>query len=154
MPRASKVTKHRNGAWDAVPVRTYKDDAGDHKGVTRRELIGAAQDEQASGFVVRYFEIAPGGFSSLERHEHAHAVWIVRGNGTVVLEDGVSSIGPQDCVYVAPGALHQFQASDSEPLGFLGIVDRGRARPQPPSREEVEILLARGVSVKPRRDQR
>ena len=30
---------------------------------------------------LRYFEVAPGGWTTLERHEHVHAVMVIRGKG-------------------------------------------------------------------------
>ncbi|RMF21021.1 MAG: cupin domain-containing protein, partial [Deltaproteobacteria bacterium] len=86
------------------------------------------------------FEVAPGGYSSLERHEHPHAVVIVSGRGSVILDDEVSELAPLDCVYVAPGTLHQFRAALDEPLGFLCIVDRERDRPVAASPKDVERI--------------
>jgi quercetin dioxygenase-like cupin family protein len=146
----SKVTKHAGSHWEGVSERAYKDESAHHRGVTRHELMGAADDESALGVIVRYFEVAPGGYSSLERHEHAHAVVVIRGTGTVVLGEQLLAVAPFDCVYVAPNTLHQFQASAAEALGFLCIVDRVRDRPILPSPAELAALASRGVSFKPR----
>jgi quercetin dioxygenase-like cupin family protein len=143
----SKIIKYANGEWRDVAVQPYKDDDPRHRGVTRRELMGG-DDEETLSFSVRYFEVAPGGFSTLERHEHTHAVMILRGSGTVVLGERVYAVAPHDCVYVAPDTLHQFQASEEEPLGFVCIVDRVRDRGIPAERADIEALLARGVLVK------
>jgi quercetin dioxygenase-like cupin family protein len=86
--------------------------------------------------VTRYFEIQPGGYSSLERHRHPHAVLVIRGRGQVLLDRDVVPVKPFDCVYVSPETVHQFQAADDTSLGFLCVVDRLRDRPVPVSREE------------------
>ena len=54
----------------------YKADGSHFAGITRQTLF-----EGGDGLAcqLRYFEVAPGGWSSLERHHHAHAVMIVRG---------------------------------------------------------------------------
>jgi quercetin dioxygenase-like cupin family protein len=114
--------------WLGVAPTAYKADAEHHRGVMRTALIGEAGEKMA--FHVRYFEIAPGGFSTLEQHEHIHAVVILRGKGEVVLGDVVHELGFGDTVYVAPQEAHQFRnASGEEPFGFLCMVDAERDRP-------------------------
>ena len=76
---------------------------------------------------LRYFEVAPGGFSTLERHEHMHGVLILRGRGQCLVGDEVKSLETNDLVTVPPMTWHQFRATKNEPLGFLCMVER-RAR--------------------------
>ena len=57
--------------WEDVPVQGYKNDGTTtFKDITKQILFS----EPELDFQWRYFEVAPGGYSSLERHEHAHAV--------------------------------------------------------------------------------
>jgi quercetin dioxygenase-like cupin family protein len=149
MDDRSKVIKYLNGGWDGVAVRDYKENDRLHRSVTRRDLLGAAQDEHGLSVITRYFEVAPGGYSTLERHEHAHAVIVLHGQGTAILGEHSYAIAPFDCVYVARDTLHQFQASEDAALGFLCIVDRVRDRPRLPSPDELKRLAALGVSPKP-----
>jgi quercetin dioxygenase-like cupin family protein len=114
--------------WPGVAASEYKQSAEHHRGVTRMGLVGEAGE--ATAFHLRYFEIAPGGFSSLEHHEHEHAVVVMRGRGVVQLGDAIHEIGFGDTVYVAPHEVHQFRnTSANEPFGFLCIVDAVRDRP-------------------------
>lgn len=113
--------------WQGVEVAEYKESAEHHRGVTRMALVGARGE--AAAFHVRYFEIAPGGFSSLEHHRHEHAVVVLRGRGQVQLGDAVHELGFGDTVYVAPGEIHQFRNPHGEPFGFLCVVDAQRDRP-------------------------
>ena len=56
--------------WDGVEMRPYKEDERAlYKTITRQVLFS---DPEMAG-ELRYFEVAPGGFSTLERHEHMHA---------------------------------------------------------------------------------
>src|SRR2546427_13086663 len=71
---------------------------------TRQTLLGEGTGEEPFNFVTRYFEIQPGGYSTLERHQHPHAVVVIRGRGRVTLGDTSYDIAPFDCVYVSPGA--------------------------------------------------
>src|SRR5258708_4992748 len=62
--------------WREVDVLEYKrEGSAPFQDVTRQVLF----DDPALGCQLRYFEVAPGGHTTLERHEHAHAVIIERG---------------------------------------------------------------------------
>src|SRR5437879_13775972 len=126
----SKVLRFDGFRWDGVPVREYKTGDVPYRDVTRQTLLGEAAGEEPFSFITRYFEIQPGGYSTLERHRHSHAVVVIRGRGRVALGEHTYDLAPFDCVYVAPGAVHQFAASGGEPLGFLCMVDLVRDRPE------------------------
>lgn len=123
--------------WDQVPLKLYKEDGTHFKSITRQVLFGAPEGLESE---LRYFEILPGGHSTLERHEHVHAVIILTGTGHVLIEDRVESIGAFDLVHVPPLAWHQFRATGDEPLGFLCLVPCDRDRPMRPTEEEAESL--------------
>jgi mannose-6-phosphate isomerase-like protein (cupin superfamily) len=139
-PLASKVVRNLGYFWEGVAIRDYKADGTGFRDISRHTLLGDGVDEMPLSSVLRYFEIAPGGYSSLERHEHPHSVVIVRGEGHVILGPRVEHVAMLDCVYVAPSTFHQFHATGSEPLGFLCVVDRERDRPELPSAADLEIL--------------
>ncbi len=128
----SRVIRHTGSEWAGVERRRYKDDPGAYLGVVRHTLLGDRDSELDPdlSFEVRYFELEPGGYSSLERHDHPHAVLVVKGSGAVRLGDELERIGPLDVVYVAPRDVHRFEADATEPLGFICVVDRARDRPQ------------------------
>lgn len=136
MAERSKVIRQQDFQWSGIVRKEYKADGSHFRDIVRHTLLGEASDEKALKSVLRYFEIQPGGYSSLERHQHPHMVVIVRGRGRVILDDTVEPVGYLDCVYVAPGTLHQFHAAEGEPLGFLCIVDRERDRPVLPTAAE------------------
>ena len=129
---ASRVIRHTDVGWEGIEPRGYKDEKGLYVGVVRHTLLGDRDSEldRDLDFEVRYFEVEPGGYSSLERHQHPHAVLVVRGSGTVRLGDRRERIRPLDVVYVAPGVVHRFDAGDDEPLGFVCVVGRERDRPE------------------------
>jgi quercetin dioxygenase-like cupin family protein len=114
-----------------VPITAYKPDPALFRDVTRQTIVGEGEGEERSGILTRYFEVQPGGYSTLERHEHRHTVIVLRGRGTVRLGDAVHAIAPFDAVYVASHTVHQFRAGAGEPLGFLCVVDRERDKPVP-----------------------
>jgi quercetin dioxygenase-like cupin family protein len=120
-------------SWSGVERLRYKEDgSAPFKDITRQVLF--AQPDQDCE--LRYFEIAAGGYSTLERHRHTHAVLILRGRGTVQLGESVHAIGEHDLVTVEPLTWHQFRADAGCALGFLCLVSRERDRPQlPPAGE-------------------
>ena len=138
MRSPSKVLKFHGFRWQGVEVAAYKAEGGGalFKDITRQTLFGHGEGEGDLNFITRYFEILPGGYSRLEKHLHPHVVMVLRGSGRVVLDRHTYEIAPCDCVYVAPGVFHQFQATGDEPLGFLCVVDRLRDRPQLSSDDE------------------
>jgi quercetin dioxygenase-like cupin family protein len=115
--------------WDGIEVRPYSTDAGTFSGVSRQVLF-----ESGDGLAceLRYFEVAAGGWTSLERHRHAHAVMVVRGSGRALVGMRVYDLGAHDLVRVPPLTWHQFRAADDAPLGFLCLVDCERDRPERP----------------------
>lgn len=98
-------------------------------GVSRTELVGGFGEQTA--FDLRYFEIAPGGYSSREKHVHAHVVIGVRGHGTLLTGEAAQAIQPWDIAFVPSLRPHQLRNDGDEPFGFLCIVDHDRDRPQP-----------------------
>jgi len=110
--------------WEGVSLEHYPSE-GETKGVSVRWLIGSA--EGAPHFAVRYFEIEPGGWTSLDQHAPDHGVVILRGRGRVLLGEEEFDIGFGDVVYVPPHERHQFRNVGNEPLGFLCVI---------PAREE------------------
>jgi ribulose-bisphosphate carboxylase large chain len=110
-------------------MQGYKQPAEHHCGVVRSVLVGESGEKTC--FHVRYFEIAPGGFTTRERHHHEHAVVVLRGRGRVCLDETWHEVAFGDSVYVAPDEVHQLRNDGDEPFGFLCIVDSERDRPVP-----------------------
>ncbi len=110
------------------------------RGVSRHVL--ASGDELAAAFELRYFELAPGGYSSLEKHHHVHVVLALRGRGVALVGAELTELRPFDTVRVPPLAPHRFLNEGESPFGFLCPVDRDRDRPQPLDDEEWSRLRA------------
>jgi quercetin dioxygenase-like cupin family protein len=125
--------------WDEVACQPYKEDGtAPFKAISRQVLFA----EPRLGCELRYFEMAPGGYSTLERHEHMHAVMILRGNGTCLVGEEVREVKPFDLVTIPSWTWHQFRATKGEPLGFLCMVNTLRDRPQLPSEQDLAALKA------------
>lgn len=118
------------GQWEGVEPEDYKSDSETWKGISRRELLG--KRGESPRFHVRYFEIQPGGYSTLEKHVHEHVVIPLRGEGEAQFGCYIYSVRPNDVIYVSPSDPHQFRCPEeaSEPFGFLCMVNAERDRPQ------------------------
>jgi quercetin dioxygenase-like cupin family protein len=123
--------------WEGVNTVPYKqDDRALFKSITRQVLFADPQLHAE----LRYFEIEPGGYSTLERHEHMHAVLILRGQGHCLVGKEVRAVELRDLITVPPLTWHQFRASADDPLGFLCMVNAVRDKPQLPSAEDLAQL--------------
>src|ERR1700754_3995759 len=97
----SDRTTHRKATpgfhWEGVDERASKtDERALFKSITRQVLFS---DPEMRG-ELRYFEVAPGGYSTLERHEHMHAVLILRGRGHCLVGEEVRALETRDLVTV------------------------------------------------------
>src|SRR6516164_7378355 len=97
-PAGSRILYFRPAAegsaphtWLGAAGADYKPPADHHCGVLRTVLVGGQGERTA--FQLRYFEVGPGGFTTLERHAHEHAVVVLRGRGEVRLGSTVHPVG-------------------------------------------------------------
>ena len=125
--------------WEGVDVREYKQDgSAPFRDVTRQVLF----EPEGLPAQLRYFEVAPGGWTTLERHQHVHAVMVIRGKGRALVGDEAHELNLHDLVTVPPMTWHQFHAGPDEPLGFLCLVATERDRPQLPSGDDIATISA------------
>ena len=143
--RANLVHRRFDGrafAWEGVAPQLYK--RGD-QGASGMGWRDDARHTLAGGeelaFQLRYFEIGPGGFSSLEKHHHAHTIVVLRGRGQVIAGREVFAVEPFDLVVIPSAAPHQFVNAGEEPFGFLCPVDADRDPPQALAEDELARLL-------------
>lgn len=128
-----------NLRWRDVAVREYKrEGSAPFRDVTRQVLF----DDPALACELRYFEIAAGGHTTLERHVHAHAVVIEQGRGRVLVGERVFAVVPHDLVRIPASTWHQFRADADSTLGFLCMVNAERDRPELPSAADLARLRA------------
>ncbi len=114
------IHRHRGQfEWEGVELDRYPPER-DMKGVSIRWLIGAA--EKAPNFALRYFEVEPGGWTSLDQHAHDHGVMVLKGRGRVRLGESEFEVAFGDVVYIPPCEVHQLKCVGSESLGFLCII--------------------------------
>ena len=130
-PEPRRLAFRPDWSWEGRDSSPYKD-AGDlaFRGVRRVELVGKFGERSRCD--LRYFEVAPGGHTSLEEHLHTHVVIGVRGEGVLVLGNRRLPLRRFDVASVGPLETHQLRNETGEKFGFLCIVDHERDRPMRP----------------------
>jgi mannose-6-phosphate isomerase-like protein (cupin superfamily) len=123
--------------WEGGDVLAYKEADGTFRAVTRQVLSDA---EHGQGTSLRYFEVGPGGHTTLERHGHTHVVVPIRGRGAALVVDRIVPLDLHDVVFVPSWGWHQFRAAGDEPFGFLCAVTVERDRPVLPSAGDLAAL--------------
>jgi ribulose-bisphosphate carboxylase large chain len=115
--------------WRSRPSSPYKDAAdSSFKAVRRVELVGKYGERTHAD--LRYFEIEPGGFSSMEQHLHTHIVIGARGEGVLQLGNERVKLAVNDVAYIEPMEVHQLRNETDMRFGFYCIVDHDRDRPR------------------------
>jgi ribulose-bisphosphate carboxylase large chain len=123
--------RHRpDFTWQGIRTEQYKAPDGTWSRVLRRTLVGLGSGQRTK-FHLRYFEVSPGGRTTLERHGHEHAVICVRGKGRCRVNRRTYDMGFMDTLYIPPWAAHELANPHGEPFGFFCIVDARRDRPRP-----------------------
>lgn len=125
----TRFYKHRgNFTWQGIKTERYKAEGREWSDIIRKTLIG--NHGEPSKFHIRYFEIAPGGYSSFEMHKHEHVVIGVRGKGKVLVGKKIHEMNFLDTLYIAPHIPHQLRNPFDGPFGFFCIVNAKRDKPK------------------------
>ena len=88
--------------------------------VIKRDLVGKRDD--APNFVMRLFEVAPGGATDHHKHPWEHEVFIVAGEGQLLTDEGPRPYRVGSAVYVPPEQMHQFQNTGDGTLKFICVI--------------------------------
>ena len=92
------------------------------RGASMAVMVG--RDDDAPHFALRSFSVEPGGHTPQHQHDYEHEVYVVSGQGRVLLGGERREIRAGDVLYVPANEEHQFTVEGSafEPLRFLCIV--------------------------------
>ena len=125
--------------WDTVCLIDYKSTTkpATFQNVKRQNIVSATDEVS---FDVRYFECGKEGYTTLEKHQHTHIVFILRGCGKVIIDKNVYDAKPFDCFIISGWKPHQLINMSDIPFGFLCTVNCERDKYQLLSEKEVEDL--------------
>lgn len=137
--------------WAGIAEQGYKGGVGAERGMgwegVKRHTLAAPSPILPAAFETRYFELEPGGYSSLEKHRHVHVVMVLRGVGRALVGDRVHALAAFDSVRVPPLVPHRWLNAGEEPFGFLCTVDADRDRPRGLDDEEWERLRSDPITA-------
>ena len=85
------------------------------------------ETKEAPNFSMRRFTIEPGGHTPFHQHDWEHEVYVLKGRGLLVTDEGEYEIGPDEAIFIAPNERHQFCALPEGSLVFLCLVPNGPA---------------------------
>lgn len=104
-----------------APIQVEEIEQAAH-GMTIRRVISAV--DGATDFTMDVFEIRPGGHSAFHAHPWEHQVFVVRGSGILVGEEGETPFGEGDVIFVAPNEPHQFRNAGTVPVEFVCLIPK------------------------------
>lgn len=81
-----------------------------------------SQKDNAPNFALRMFEVQPGGMTPFHQHPWEHEVFVLEGEGALVLAGEKKPFKRYDAMLVDPGVHHQFLNTGEAVLKFLCIV--------------------------------
>ncbi len=141
--KPENTTAHRPnagpGLWTGVELHHYKQEGSAPFRAVSRQVLFADPQLAAQ---LRYFEVQAGGYTTLERHQHMHAVMVLHGGGRALVGEELFELAQHDLITVPALTWHQFRARKDAPLGFLCMVNTDRDRPQLPRPEELDAMLS------------
>ncbi|MEM1575769.1 MAG: cupin domain-containing protein [Nitrososphaerota archaeon] len=98
-------------------VKEYELKSNGMKNVKVKYLLHAGIG--AKKIQLRLFTIDVNGHTPLERHEHEHEVFILKGKGIIRNGEKEYEIKPGDVIFIQSNELHQIVNIGNEPLQFL-----------------------------------
>ena len=96
-------------------------DAGAGTKDTRIRWVITEKDGAAK-FIMRHFEIAPGGYTPLHEHAWEHELFILSGAGAVVGGAKEEPFKPGDAIFMPGGEKHQFKNTGKELVTMLCLI--------------------------------
>ncbi len=93
------------------------------EGVVKRVLVSPEQGWD--GWVMRLFDLEPGGHTPRHEHDWPHVNFVAGGSGALFLDGAEHPLEAGSYAYVPSGHEHQFRAAADAPLSFVCIVPEG-----------------------------
>ncbi len=89
---------------------------------TIRVLLGP--DDGVPNFIMRLFEIGPGGQTPFHIHDWEHEMFVLAGRGVCVLEGREVPLAPDDAVFMPGGEKHCFRNTGDETLRVICLIPK------------------------------
>lgn len=90
------------------------------QGAQKRVMIGSR--DGAPNFVMRVFDVPPGGGSSDHAHDFEHEVFVLQGEATLKSPKGEIAVKANSSIFIPANEQHQLLNTGKETLRFLCMV--------------------------------
>jgi len=90
------------------------------KNTVKKVLI--SQEEGWQGYVMRQFELGQGGYTPCHDHPWPHIIYILEGEGTLLLDGQNHVMEPGSFAFVPGNKLHKFTNTGNKRFAFICIV--------------------------------
>ncbi len=84
--------------------------------------VALSPGEGWDGYVMRVFDVGPGGHTPRHAHGWPHINYIIAGSGTLHIDGRDHEVAAGSYAFVPAGATHQFSNSGTELFRFICIV--------------------------------
>lgn len=88
-----------------------------------RELLHPARDPAAVRYSLAHAKLAKGAASRPHRLKTSEVYYFVSGQGRMHVDGEAAMVGPEQALYVPPGAVQHLENTGDDELVFLCIVD-------------------------------
>jgi quercetin dioxygenase-like cupin family protein len=105
-----------------MKVQNYKDVKGAEVAPGAVMRILAGPDEGAPTFVMRLFEVEPGGGTPHHTHPWEHEIFVVEGNGTLKSGNTERPLVKGDAIMVLPNETHGILNTGKSMLRIICVV--------------------------------
>ncbi len=94
-------------------------------GSTKTTIQVLINPETAPNFIMRRFEIGPGGNIGVHHHDNEHEIYVIEGEMNLIDKDGVKNhVKKDDFIYVEPNLLHGYENNTDKKVVFLCVVPK------------------------------
>jgi len=86
--------------------------------------IVLGEPEGAPNFIMRVFEVAPGGNTPRHSHNWEHEIFVLAGKGVAFANGKDHPVEPGDALLIPPNEEHQFRNENSAPFKFICLIPK------------------------------
>ncbi len=113
-PNGEKV-----GYWRKVKSKPVRKEMGANTKI--RWLI--SEEDGAPTFVMRMFEMKPGGYIKLHKHPWEHEIYVVDGEGEIIIGDKAYKVSKGNFIFIPPNIMHAYRnTSSNKTFRFLCVI--------------------------------
>ena len=106
--------------YDSVTPEQVSD--YDSKGTTIRRFI---KPDEAPHFIMRRFELEPGGKIGVHSHDAEHEIYVLKGELNLIDESGNKSrVKKDEFIYVPPNEPHGYSNESYDVAAFICVVPK------------------------------